>query len=338
MEEIDFELDDSPIEETMEVIKTPEPVQEKTTGNKQAIIDYGKEYVNCLRNERIVVRHIPKDSGLFSGKNHVLSGGMAETSQKIFSVPKLQSGIFVNVLTDAEKDYLEMIMGLETNALSVYKKTNNFWDETNPNGIGKVILFKQDNYFDLSNPEDYIRYKILLANKDFICPSPQELQRNPKRTYQFVIIEKGADSRMDEAAIGNKQKCYMEFGKISDDRHLMSMVIEILDNRNVAASSEMSWLKVRIDEWITKNPTKTLSVLTDPMLKTKVLLKKAINAGMVVERGKYLYMNETIGSVNKGEPLCESGEEPLFDIAARFLNHPKRQETKFRLEESLNNI
>ena len=332
MEEMDFQIDDSPIEEIREVIKTPEPVQEKIQEKKTSVVDYSGEYVNCLRNERIIVRHIPKDSGLFTGKRHVLSGGMAETAQKIFSVPRLTSGIFVNVLTDAEKDFLEAAMGLEKNSLSVYKKTNNFWDETNPNGIGKVILNKQDNYLDLSSPEDYIRYKILLANKDFICPSPQELQRNPKKTYMYVIIEKGVESKMDEAAIGNKQKCYMEFGKISDDRNIMAMVLEILDNRNVAASSETSWLKVRIDEWITKSPSKTLAVLTDPMLKTKVLLKKAINAGMIVERGKYLYFKDT------NEPLCENGEEPVFNTAAVFLNHPKRQERKFQLESSLNNI
>ena len=64
-------------------------------------------------------------------------------------------------------------MGLEYNALSVYKRENNFWDDSNDIGISKVALRKQDNYFDLSKPEDYIKYKILLANKNFIAASPQ---------------------------------------------------------------------------------------------------------------------------------------------------------------------
>lgn len=92
---------------------------------------------------------------------------MAENASRTFVVPRLSSGMFVNVLTDAEKAFLEEIMGLEYNSLSIYKKVDNFWDDSNENGISKVTLKKQDNYFDLSNPEDYIRYKILLANKEF---------------------------------------------------------------------------------------------------------------------------------------------------------------------------
>jgi hypothetical protein len=106
---------------------------------------------------------------------HVLYGGMAETAVRTFVVPMLSSGVYVNVLTDSEKAFLEEVMGLEYNALSIYKKENNFWDDANDFGISKVKLQKQDNYLDLSNPEDYIRYKILLANKDFVAPSLEAL-------------------------------------------------------------------------------------------------------------------------------------------------------------------
>ena len=66
-------------------------------------------------------------------------------------------------------------MQLEYNALSVHKKVDNFWDDSNDVGISKVRLTKQDTILDLTSPEDYIKYKILLANKDFIAPSLQAL-------------------------------------------------------------------------------------------------------------------------------------------------------------------
>ena len=128
---------------------------------------------SCLRNERIIVKHIPKEGGMVTNPKHILFGGMAENATKTFVVPRLSSGMFVNVLTDKEKAYLEEVMGLEYNALSVYKKVDNFWDDSNENGISRVRLTKQDNYFNLADPEDYIRYKILLANKDYIAPSLQ---------------------------------------------------------------------------------------------------------------------------------------------------------------------
>lgn len=108
---------------------------------------------------------------------------MSERAIRIFVVPKLTSGVYVNVLTKNEKAFLEQAMGLEYNALSIHKKENNFWDDSNPNGINRVRLTKQDTYLDLSNPEDYIKYKILLANKDFIAPSLQAMQDMPRASY-----------------------------------------------------------------------------------------------------------------------------------------------------------
>ena len=120
-----------------------------------------EDAISCLRNERIIIRHIPKETGIVSNPKHILYGGMAENAIRTFVVPKLASGMFVNVLTDKEKTFLEEIMGLEYNALSIYKKVDNFWDDANDSGISKVRLSKQDNYLDLSSPEDYIKYKIL---------------------------------------------------------------------------------------------------------------------------------------------------------------------------------
>ena len=108
---------------------------------------------------------------------------MADSAVKTFTVPRLSSGMYVNVLTDDEKACLEQIMNLEYNALSIYKKTDNFWDDSNDQAISRVRLTKQDNYLNLSDPEDYIRYKILLANKNYIAPSLEALQDAPKASY-----------------------------------------------------------------------------------------------------------------------------------------------------------
>ena len=82
--------------------------------------------VSCLKNKRIKVKFIPKEGGLVTDPKHVGYGGMLETSKKRYCVPLTRSGQLVNVLTDAEKDYLEMVMGLEPNELSVYNKKNNY--------------------------------------------------------------------------------------------------------------------------------------------------------------------------------------------------------------------
>lgn len=288
-----------------------------------------KNLVNCLRAERIIVRHIPRQSNMVQNPKHVLYGGMSENAIRVFVVPRLSSGKFVNVLTNDEKEYLEHIMGLEPNALSIHKREHNFWSDANPDGIAKVILKKQDNFLDLSDPSDYIRYKILLANKDFIAPSLSVLESYPKATYQYVIIAEGEETKSAKSAMSNTMMCYKEYGKIEDNADYLRLIIETIDGRPVASTSKLEFLQTKINELIQANPKKFLKVITDTMLPTKVLIKQGISAGIITKRGDYLYLR------SDGKPLCGDNEEPTIEVAARYLNNPKHQSIKFSIETEL---
>ena len=250
---------------------------------------------------------------------------MSERAIRIFVVPKLTSGVYVNVLTKNEKTFLEQAMGLEYNALSIHKKENNFWDDSNPNGINRVRLTKQDTYLDLSNPEDYIKYKILLANKDFIAPSLQAMQDMPRASYQFVLIREGEEAKQTKQALSVMAQCYKEFGKVENDASVLRLVVETLESKPLAAATKLEFLQAKIYDLIQADSKTFLKVITDPMLSTKVLIRTAIDAGEIIKRGNYHYLKAD------NTPLCESGEEPTFSVAAKFLNNPRHQETKFAL-------
>lgn len=308
-----IDIEDFPLKEVVP--------QEQRKGTKQII--------NCLRNERVIVRHIPKLGGMVTNPKHILYGGMADSAVKTFTVPRLSSGMYVNILTDDEKACLEQIMNLEYNALSIYKKTDNFWDDSNDKGISRVRLTKQDNYLNLSDPEDYIRYKILLANKNYIAPSLEALQDAPKASYQFVIISEGDETKNAKVNMSTTMKCYKEFGKIENDADTLRVVIETIDGRPLASNSKLEFLQTKANDLIQADSRLFLKVVTDPLLNTKVLIKKAIEAGIIAKRGTYLYLRED------NTPLCENNEEPTLNIAAKYLTNPKHQEIKFSLEAKL---
>ena len=325
----DFDIEDSTIEATpLQVVEKEIPMAKET---KQATVKSTAATVNCLRNERVIIRHIPKESGMVTNPKHILYGGMAENAVRTFVVPRLSSGVFVNILTDSEKAFLEEVMGLEYNALSIYKKVDNFWDDSNESGISRVRLTKQDNYLNLADPEDYIRYKILLANKDYIAPSLQALQDSPKATYQFVIISEGDETKSAKDNMSATMKCYKEFGKIENDINTLRVIVETIDGRPTAPTVKLEFLQGRINALIQADSKIFLRVITDPMLSTKVLIKRAIEAGLISNRGNYLYLK------SDNTPLCEVNEEPTLNIAAKFLNAPKNQEIKFALEAKLKN-
>lgn len=288
----------------------------------------GKTLINCLRNEKIIIRHLPKQSRMVTNPKHVLFGGMAEGSTRTFVVPMLSSGRYVNVLSNAEKDFLENYMGLEPNALSIYRKNNNFWDDSNEAGISKVTLRKQDNFLDLSNPNDYIKYKILLANKDFIAPSMKELEDFPKATYQFVIIAEGEETKTAKKNMTILMQCYTLYGKIEDDVDALRVVIETLTGVTVHKNTKKDFLQTKINDLIQSNSKMFLKVASDPLLPTKVLIRKSIEAGTIVKRGNQYYIKE--GSI----PMCDAGE-PTLNVASQWLNLPKNQTIKFSLEANL---
>jgi hypothetical protein len=323
-EKLDLNIDEA---NELDIVEVQKPIIKK---QKSTTINDRKELINCLSNTKVIVRFIAKAQGLWNGnKNHVLAGGMAENAYRIFVVPKLTSGLYVNVLTDSEKAFLEDMLGLEYNALSIYKKEDNFWDSTNDNGINKVRLTKQDTILDLRNPEDYIKYKILLANKQTIAPSLSELEDRPKASYQFVIIKEEEENKVAVTNMSTTMRCYKEFGKIEDDNHKLRTIIEIITGRPLSSKTKLEFLQTKINELIQADSKRFLRAIIDPTLDTKVLIKRCIEEGTIANRGGMLYLRRD------NTPLCDHNEEPTLSIAAKYLNQPKNQEIKFYLEAQL---
>lgn len=330
-----IQLDDEAINSQESVVVPVEQVfkkeQREVPTKKEDSPFEGTELVNCLKNEKIIVRFLAKARGMITDPRHILYGGMAPRSKVRVTVPMLRSGGYTDVLTKAEKEYLEYALGLEPNALSVHRRTDNFWDDANLNGIGRVELIKGDNKFDLSDPLDYIRVKILKANTSLIAPSMQELSDRPKATYKFVIISEKETSADANMKVTNKAQAYMEFGRIRDDKDKMRVIIETLDGRPTASNNTVEFLQAKIGELLEANVKTFLQVVKDPYLDNKVLIRRAIDAGIISNRGNYLYLRDT------DTPLCSDGQHPTLSVAAKYLSLPRNQELKFTIEAKLKN-
>lgn len=283
-----------------------------------------EQLINCLRDERVVVRHIPKENAMIGNNpRHVLSGGMGENATRTYVVPQLRSGQLVDVLTKDEKAFLENILGLEDNALSIYKAENNYWKSF------KVILHKEDNYLDLSEPTDYIKYKVLLANTNAIAPNLDTLQNRPKATYEYVIITANEESKVNRARISSTMEAYKEFGKIEDNLGVLRVILETITGRPVSSSMKVDDLAEKVEKYVQSDTKLFLKIVQDPMLSTKVLIRDGIEAGVITNRGGQLYLREG------NTPLCENGE-PTLSVAAAYLNLPKNQELKLTINTKVN--
>lgn len=329
--ENDFVIDTQEIQNVQAVHQPVTDTQETSVKGRVNVASRNRNtdnLINCLQNKVVTVKFIAQP-GTISNPKHVLYGGMAERSIFTVTVPKLRSGTFKNVLTDDEKDYLEAAMGLEVGALNVYNKHDNFWSNNTEGGISKVRLTKQDTILNLADPIDYIKYKILLANKDLIASSVQELQDRPKATYRFVIVSNDEVNTTARTKMTTTMRCYAEYGKIENRGDILKTVIETITGKPLAANTKLEFLQTKAGELIEENAKLFLNVVQDKLLETKVLIQKCIDAGLISKRANYLYLR------SDNTPLCEGGEEPVLSVAARYLNNPKRQELKLSLEAKL---
>ena len=288
---------------------------------------FQEESINPLTAEKAIVRFVPQQGGPEGDDpRHVLSGGKAEGAPDRFCVPILRStGAYKNVLTDSEKEFLEERLGLESNALSVYRKVNNYWDNY------FVTVDKNGLTLDLLDPGQYIQYKVLLANTETIAPSLEDLQDRPKTTYRYVLVKEDDESRIENSKMDTTMQCYKEFGKIDSDKDTMCVLVELLDLRPYAVNTKTEFLRSRINQLIQADAKTFLKTITDPMLHTKVILRRAVELGKVSRRGDYYYLR------SDNSPMCDGGQDPTLSNAAKWLNLPSHQDIKALLETEVGN-
>lgn len=317
------------MEVVLDDIETPVEITKSINGDKNTVekksivtVSEEKQYINCLRNETVIVKFLPKKTGLVTDPRHVLYGGLGENSKRRFVVPVLQSGVYKNILTNLEKDYLEYIMDLPENALSVYKKTDNFWANKS------VTLGKEKTLLDLSVPDDYIKYKILLANDDFIAPSEESLKHLRKATYQFVITRESDEYEHNIQSLTTTSKAYMLFGQFKEDLKKLAAIIEIATGKTVSRV-EKKYVYSQVEVVIKDSPEKFIKAAEDIYLDTKILIKDAIETGHIRKSGQYYYLTEG------NKPLCTGKQEPTLQSACEYLNAPKYQEVLFTLQSKV---
>lgn len=291
---------------------------------ENTIYNETNEVMSCLRNEQIIVRYLPRATYMVQNPKHVLYGGLALGAFRDFVVPIYPSnGAYKNVLTNDEKRFLEEYMGLEEGALSIHKKTDNFWNNFS------VRLTKEDTILNLADPMDYIKYKVLLCNSLYVASSLAELEDNPKATYQFVLIKENEESASNMKKLNYSMESYMLLGQFKNDLNTLRVLLELLEGRPISQKISEDACMAKLQTHIQENAKLFVKTATDKLLPAKVLIKRCVEEKFIAKRGNYYYL------ASSNEPLCNANQEPVLNVAAAYLMDPKNQELRFSLEEKI---
>jgi len=269
-----------------------------------------------LPSKKIEVRPHIKPTAFIKDVNH-LASFLAPRAKKVYVTPiDRNTQRFKQLLSDEETKYLEPLLHRD---LSIYNRDHNFWSEF------QVILEKDTLTLNLSDPVDYIKYKILKANTQEICSDERLLKS--KLTYKYVLKDLDEAVHRDAEESDFEEKVWTLFGEIKKDRVKMLDFLR-LSGRKVSDTSSDAFLISEIKKHYVKSSYENMLYFVNTLSSTdfelNVIISKAVSYRIIEKnRNKYIFQNEQIGS-------------SLSQLVS-YLKDPKNQDVLLIIEEQIKN-
>lgn len=293
----------------------------KAKAEKKIVEEHKASTVFKLPKKMVKVKPIIKSTAMIPDVNH-RAAFLAPNAKYRICLPVLRNGTYKNPLTNEEKEFFEngeWGLGYGKNSLSVLKREDNFWDSFEFY-IGKEVFI-----LDLENPEDYLKYKVLLTCSDIVAKSVKDVKERPRATYKFFL-------ETEEEVINDKvettdiiKQAWAEFFKIENNREKMIKTLVVF-GKNPAKDSSDKFLSSEISDMIQESKAgakEFLSVISDPNFDLKYTIRMGIRNGVLVKRnGMFLTSDgETLG---RTEQQC-----------VEFLSQPINQELLIKIESQI---
>ena len=275
---------------------------------------------NYLENKKVSVKVVEKYRTGFSKES---DGRTLYTGCKqVFQAPTNANDRLIPILNEQEQRWFEEKMGLSTGSLAFNNKDKSFWKDF------RVTLDKKGKVLDLSDYEDYLSYKVLLATNT-IANSKDAIN---VLQHQFYMVTEAEEQEADNKISDRYEEASALFSKISKSDKKMANILRLM-GKTVTAEANTKWLKAEIIK-VMDNKNKAVGNLSmddfiktasDPQIDTKVFILDAMEIGDIIVEG-------TTYRLRGGDTIGHD-----FDQAISFFNNPKNQQTKLLVEDRIKN-
>jgi hypothetical protein len=246
------------------------------------------------RLKKISVTPVKREGGWLKGAHD--GAFMFTGAHNGYTVPLKENGGGVLVdpledLTKEEREKLAFELGEEAQRLNINSSENIFFNTRK----SRVVLEKGVKVLDLSKPWDFMYYRILKTNKDFVAPS--EKAKFDKPTYRWALVDNEEVVQEKAKTSATKMEAII---KLSDYRGSIDKLTNLLtvSGMVVPKNATADWLFGEAYKLADTNPTKFLALATDEDFDIKLLINKAIEKKVIVKVGKEwgIEGGKTIGS------------------------------------------
>lgn len=286
-----------------------------------------KKNTFTLPNKKVKIMFNPNNPGPIKNPKHIAYFKLEKCFDK-FPCATSRNGQLKNPFTNEEKEYLEAIIDRGPNSLSIYNKEGYLRDfDLMPIRLGKDPLI-----LDLSDPHDYIQYKILLTYTDTICPDYKLLKT--KKTYKYYVRDEESVAEVKKLTSNKNKRAWSEYGKMSENKNKMIAFLKVYSqftnksflSFNVNSSTKLSLIDGKISDIVSSDMDTFLKIIEHPEYDTILLIAEAVELGEIQKQGTKYFLRG--GTDKLGDNLERTIE---------YLNAPVNQEMRLMLETSIKN-
>jgi len=273
-----------------------------------------------LPNRKVKIVPLKRKRGLLP-KSHEASFLFKESYYEV-CVPIDERGRMKDPLTPEERAFFESSssgMDFDSNELSVTRDKNYYTKKK-----AKVRLKNEVTYLDLSRPDDYMKYKILLTVGDRIALSDDP--KETRVTQKFALVDENHETQQQLNSLDTKLAAYTEYGAIKKDFRSLRHVVMVATGKKVAKNAKLEFLQTEANRLLDNAPEAFLNAVRDKDLETKILIQDALSGKILNKQGIAYY---TPGGDLIGNNLAESVE---------FLNNKKNQDLRLVIEKKVDDM
>jgi len=269
-----------------------------------------------LEDRIVYLRPSPRKGKMIKDPTHV-GYFMHEGATMRFVLPKNSRGELVNIFSSKEEQaFFEEELDVD---LSIHKKKDNFWNSFSVKFQKSPITMHLGEKFDLKNPSDNLRVRIL---RHCMEVAPSWDQRFEYPTYKFALVEDDYEENKASEEALKQQEIWKFFGSISNNSLKMKEFVSVYlaskkKLKSIPSDSTKERLMKELNEIINNDPDGYLEIVNDPHFPMKSFIMSAISVGAIEKQGVNKYIipgDNTSWQLNELVDYLESLKENSDDL------------------------
>lgn len=290
-----------------------------------------------LPKKKIILKPTPRDGQMINDPKHKMYF-LAEDATMEWMLPiSSQTGRLIDVFeSQEEREFFENLLDVDLNPLNDGTTKVNYWHTFKVRIVRTANLIETGVTFDLSNPIDALKVKVLKVQED-IAPNWTRRKKNPK--YRWVLVDEVQEYISESSHADDIADAWGHFATIKSSESKMIEFLKIYGasknaKKIIPQDAKIEFLKSEIKNIIDTDVKGYLEVIKGGDFEYKVLLEKAVEVGAI----EYTYNKYTLPGGDFINPLDPSYRATLQELKAwsnpKHEGHEKYLTIKARIENA----